>query len=306
MTNGTSQGLFVIVAVVIFGIFVAISYTIFRGSLQPALANIFKDSLTQAKDSLEGNPLEDPLDKIYTDEDKQVKLGYEKTFKFDTDLVENPLKRKYKLGSYTFGGYGGTLDEHLLFKDIKEVETKIYSFNAVVEGSVEDFNNKISEIEGDVVSYLNSFDKQTLKTYITREYNFKHKLGIENEKITSLKVNGREIADSFEQTGVRVTSDGFKKTMFYEEKGNPEDIVDIPYSNVMVEHNINKNSGKEDTAHVNDKFFVDVIVQDEQAVFKVYAESDMVSVELSSGRKYSFEAKPYFEIVVDRVLEVTP
>ena len=54
MTDGSSQGLFVIIAVVIFGIFVSISYIIFKDTLQPALANIFKDSLTQAKDSLEG------------------------------------------------------------------------------------------------------------------------------------------------------------------------------------------------------------------------------------------------------------
>lgn len=44
MTNGSSQGLFVVVAVVIFGIFVAISYSLFRDTLTPSLASIFSDS----------------------------------------------------------------------------------------------------------------------------------------------------------------------------------------------------------------------------------------------------------------------
>lgn len=46
MTNGSSQGLFVVVAVVIFGIFVAISYLLFRDQLTPSLASIFGDSLS--------------------------------------------------------------------------------------------------------------------------------------------------------------------------------------------------------------------------------------------------------------------
>lgn len=47
MTNGTSQGLFVVVAIVIFGIFVFISYLLFRDNLKPTLANIFCDAFTQ-------------------------------------------------------------------------------------------------------------------------------------------------------------------------------------------------------------------------------------------------------------------
>ena len=45
MTDGSSQGLFVVVAVVIFGIFVAISYSLFRDNLTPSLAGIFSESI---------------------------------------------------------------------------------------------------------------------------------------------------------------------------------------------------------------------------------------------------------------------
>ena len=54
MTNGASQGLFVIVAVVIFGIFVLISYMLFRDNLKPSLSSIFTDSLEQVEKNLNG------------------------------------------------------------------------------------------------------------------------------------------------------------------------------------------------------------------------------------------------------------
>ncbi|MCW8790809.1 hypothetical protein [Enterococcus faecium] len=53
MTDGASQGLFVIVAIVIFGIFVLISYVLFRDTLQSSLANIFRDGLEQAEDAVD-------------------------------------------------------------------------------------------------------------------------------------------------------------------------------------------------------------------------------------------------------------
>lgn len=49
MTNGSSQGLFVIVAVVIFGIFVLISSLLFRDTMKPSLASIFCDSFTETE-----------------------------------------------------------------------------------------------------------------------------------------------------------------------------------------------------------------------------------------------------------------
>ena len=54
MTDGASQGLFVVVAIVIFGIFVLISYMLFRDNLKPSLSSIFTDSLVQAEKNLNG------------------------------------------------------------------------------------------------------------------------------------------------------------------------------------------------------------------------------------------------------------
>lgn len=52
MTDGSSQGLFVVVAVVIFGIFVAISYSLFRDTLTPSLASIFTQAIEQSENSI--------------------------------------------------------------------------------------------------------------------------------------------------------------------------------------------------------------------------------------------------------------
>lgn len=46
MTNGSSQGLFVVVGIIIFGIFVSLSYSLFRDTLTPSLASIFQESTT--------------------------------------------------------------------------------------------------------------------------------------------------------------------------------------------------------------------------------------------------------------------
>lgn len=52
MSNGTSQGLFIVVAIVIFGLFVGLSYTVFGENLKPALVGIFGDATEQAQTSL--------------------------------------------------------------------------------------------------------------------------------------------------------------------------------------------------------------------------------------------------------------
>ncbi len=59
MTEGTSQGLFVVVAIVIFGIFVGLSYTVFGDVLQPQLVNIIRTSTDINSKSVKEFNLED-------------------------------------------------------------------------------------------------------------------------------------------------------------------------------------------------------------------------------------------------------
>lgn len=50
MTDGTSQGLFIVVATVIFGIFVALSYTVFGDVLAGGTVNIFDSAIEEVED----------------------------------------------------------------------------------------------------------------------------------------------------------------------------------------------------------------------------------------------------------------
>ena len=57
MTDGTSQGLFIVVAIVIFGVFVVMAYILFEDTLSPALANMFTTATEQAKEDIRGYKL---------------------------------------------------------------------------------------------------------------------------------------------------------------------------------------------------------------------------------------------------------
>ena len=74
MTDGSSQGLFVVVAVVIFGIFIAIAYTLFEDNLRPSLASIFSVSTEQASRSLTKNLLNSKS--IFTNVDFLTPFSY--------------------------------------------------------------------------------------------------------------------------------------------------------------------------------------------------------------------------------------
>ena len=52
MTDGTSQGLFIVVAIVIFGIFVVLAYILFEDTLSPTMANMFSVATEQATKNL--------------------------------------------------------------------------------------------------------------------------------------------------------------------------------------------------------------------------------------------------------------
>lgn len=52
MTDGTSQGLFIVVAIVIFGIFVVLAYILFEDTLSPAIQGLFDGAVDQATTNL--------------------------------------------------------------------------------------------------------------------------------------------------------------------------------------------------------------------------------------------------------------
>lgn len=59
MIDGTSQGLNIVIAIVIFGIFVVIAYMLFGDKMKTGLASIFDDSISMVTDSIEYKKGED-------------------------------------------------------------------------------------------------------------------------------------------------------------------------------------------------------------------------------------------------------
>lgn len=125
MTNGSSQGLFVVVAVVIFGIFVAISYSLFRDQLTPSLASIFSVATEQAGESFK-RKREIPLLELIANTDYSSKIedvggilqstykGYAGTnpISIRTSQQTFEVGKKYEIaGTLTLNGVPITLEQ---------------------------------------------------------------------------------------------------------------------------------------------------------------------------------------------------
>ena len=67
MTGGSNQGLFVVVVIVIFGIFVSLGYLLFGDNLKPTLASIFKDSFENVNNTMGIDSSEDLSGDLYDD-----------------------------------------------------------------------------------------------------------------------------------------------------------------------------------------------------------------------------------------------
>lgn len=114
MTNGTSQGLFIIVAVVIFGIFIAMSYMLFRDNLSNSLASIFEDSITKTQDQLTENITaeRETATHLYAKiRDANEEKGWEEIWVEFEKLPDGNLKilnssKKDELINYLAGGVG--------------------------------------------------------------------------------------------------------------------------------------------------------------------------------------------------------
>ncbi|WP_270276929.1 hypothetical protein [Enterococcus casseliflavus] len=120
MTEGANQGLFVIVAVVIFGIFVLISYVLFKDTLKPSLTNIFSDSLEQAEDAIDPKLITKITINEKTNEIKNLKKNqteeyyikeFTNTFEFrdqDNEIIKPRklnLEFKFHLRSTTYPNF---------------------------------------------------------------------------------------------------------------------------------------------------------------------------------------------------------
>lgn len=105
MTEGTSQGLFVVVAIVIFGIFVGLSYNLFGKVLQPQMVGIFETALNIER------PETPPLTPPVVDEDVvvfgDVKLETVVRTKLGLTAEEPITPSKMQVSSFTSIDFSG-------------------------------------------------------------------------------------------------------------------------------------------------------------------------------------------------------
>lgn len=120
MTNGTSQGLFVVVAIIIFGIFVLISYLLFRNELKPTLANIFTDGLEQAEDTLKRKDLQE----LEIGKDDISNFSFEKTNGVENlDLLRIKKNNEWeKIDSDTPSYISFSVRDFIRYGDVGEFE----------------------------------------------------------------------------------------------------------------------------------------------------------------------------------------
>ena len=88
MTDGTSQGLFIVVAIVIFGIFVVLAYILFEDSLSPTLANMFSDATETATKRLNGGVLlSESLFGFYNPHSGNMILDFERSYSDNGEML---------------------------------------------------------------------------------------------------------------------------------------------------------------------------------------------------------------------------
>lgn len=172
MTDGSSQGLFVIVAVVIFGIFVLISYILFRDNLKVGLANIFEDSIQESENRLEGTlEMSDDILILHKQARKEKGTVYfkatEQQIKDSWVQVEGSTQRNVNIFSHLRSEkiiipWGYSLEIH--FDVLSKYDIVIsYDYNAsYTENGVNVGNDTYTHpLEGDIGK--NSFYAQTIK-----------------------------------------------------------------------------------------------------------------------------------------------
>lgn len=86
MTEGSSQGLFVIIAVIIFGIFVAIAYLLFQDHLKIGLSNIFENGISSSTG--ENKPNDGSIESVFPDKTLQYIIKENMKFKHNENITD--------------------------------------------------------------------------------------------------------------------------------------------------------------------------------------------------------------------------
>ena len=132
MTDGTSQGLFLVVAIVIFGIFVVMAYILFEDTLSPALANMFVDATEQATTNLKDT--ERPFNTY--------------DFKYGVETAERLIKRTKNSISWSSPTNNGAYGVYIPVTAIKPNTTYAFEYDiTLLEGGIYRLGGHLSSLD---------------------------------------------------------------------------------------------------------------------------------------------------------------
>ncbi len=218
MTNGTSQGLFIVVAIIIFGIFIGLTYTLFGSEgLSNDLKGIFDNALEDALTTLDSSDVakkDYTWNEVYSEENIEFKLlekqtaydlkptlpfkmlDYEqdKTFKVSFDITLNSGTLN------SIGGHNHMSANQMLLINGKRVQGKYQGGYDLAWNNGADLDISIGEtVHIDLVFITDRFNNPidgNTNMYFSIEPNRQHKDGSSfllkepfNATVTNLKVS---------------------------------------------------------------------------------------------------------------------
>ena len=295
MTDGGSQGLFVIVAVVIFGIFVFISYLLFRDTMKPSLASIFCDAFTETENrtGIEGAVCGDSGKDDGDGGNENLVQGSQRIY------LEHKLSNSSKLYSYQqqitndlVGGKeprtGGSstaemytrLDDSLSNIDVSQT-TSYYMGGFEMYAKQSDYDKVKKSLQDNLKDYFNT----NISDYFTQQstYTVKYKASDDTtDYIKSMTIDGKSVTipkDSMvEGQNLSLTFDA--TTVQNSFKAESVEVNDVK----------NYNDGK--TIEFMDEVGTLYTNTSEKLEIKLKGKPINVNVTLKSGKKFDFTVTP--------------
>lgn len=158
MTEGSSKGLFITVAIVIFGIFVGLTYLIFEDTLSPSLAGFFESSVPKDKDK-DNDEIKDVIkDDIYLGDytEEEVLLGFIHDSTYRNELIRKDMEEASAPMDYDV--YLNILPLYTSYNQERfgYSNRSVGSENESSEIAIVAYFNYLQEIDGEYGKYMKS------------------------------------------------------------------------------------------------------------------------------------------------------
>ena len=182
MTEGTSQGLFIVVAIVIFGIFVVLAYILFEDTLSPALANMFMDATETASDRLidKSKPFDANQLLLHNPQKRDLYIVSQDSSQI---TFESTAPNNIQAGVYIEGNHFKQKGSYILEYDITLLGGEMYQLGGHIHLGNEKQDMYINDVKQDSIYYVGNpyaFEKDVP---VRIKVHFEHQKEIVNDKI---------------------------------------------------------------------------------------------------------------------------